>query len=74
MIALYEAWMTDTEKLALDGLKPLVRTMKAVLYANNELCDLAGKEGKAAEAERAKASGASLSAAFSTVANPTQAA
>jgi hypothetical protein len=66
-IALYEAWMTDPALLPLDGLKPLVRTMKAVLYANNELCDLAGKEGKAAEAERGKLDGGTLSAAFSTV-------
>ena len=66
-IALYEAWMTDASALKLEGLRPLVRTMKAILYANNELCDLAGKEGKAAEAERAMTTAASLGAAFSTV-------
>jgi hypothetical protein len=66
-IALYEAWMTDADKLPLDGFVPLVRAMKSVLYANNELCDLAGKESAGADRDAAKLTGPSLTAAFSTV-------
>lgn len=66
-IALYEAWMTNADALPLEGIVPIIRGMKAVLYANNDLCDLAGKEGQGAEKDAVKLTGKSMSAAFSTV-------
>lgn len=66
-IALYEAWMTDASTLQLTALAPIVRGMKSILYANNELCDLAGKEGQGAEKDADKLTGPSLSTAFSTI-------
>ena len=49
-IMLYESWHTDSTKL-LPGLSGLVQAEKAIIYGTNELCDLAAKEGAAAEAE-----------------------
>jgi hypothetical protein len=66
-IALYEAWMTNSDAIQLEGFIPLVRGMKAVLYGNNELCDLAGKEGQGAERDAGKLTGESLRLAFTAV-------
>jgi hypothetical protein len=66
-IALYEAWMTNADTLPLQGLVPLIRAMKGVLYGNNGFCDLVGKEGAGAERDAGKLTGATLGAAFTTV-------
>jgi hypothetical protein len=50
-LMLYEAWMTDTKKL-IPGLRGLMPSIKATVYGNNELCDLAAKEAEIAEQER----------------------
>ncbi len=50
-LMLYEAWMTDTKKL-IPGLRGLMPSIKSIVYANNELCDLAAKEAEIAEQER----------------------
>ena len=66
-IALYEAWMTNTDTLTLDGLAPIIRAMKGVLYGNNGYCDLAGKESAGAERDAGKLTAATLGTAFATV-------
>jgi hypothetical protein len=43
-VLLYEAWMTDAGTLRLTGLEPPVRAVKAHLYAQRDLCDLAKAE------------------------------
>ena len=43
-VLLYEAWMTDPGTLRLAGLEPPVRAVKAHLYAERDLCDLAKLE------------------------------
>ncbi len=50
-LMLYEAWMTDTAKL-MPGLRGVIPSIKAIVYGNNELCDLAAKEAAIAERER----------------------
>jgi len=51
-LLLYEAWSTKSDKLVLDGFRPLVQAMKSVVYGGNELCDLSAKEGALAEADK----------------------
>jgi hypothetical protein len=52
-VLLYEAWMTDAGTMRLPGLVPPVRAVKAHLYAQVELCDLANAESNAlAEGDR----------------------
>lgn len=46
-LLLYEAWATDASKLTLPSLAPIVRSTKAWVYGNAELCDLAEREGSA---------------------------
>lgn len=48
-IMLYEAWRIDTDKLLLPGMGGLVAAEKAIVYAGNELCDLAAHEADVAE-------------------------
>ena len=50
-VILYEAWMTDAAKLKLPAMAPFIHTIKTVVYAQTELCDLAAKEATAAEEE-----------------------
>jgi hypothetical protein len=59
-ILLYEAWMTRTAEVKLEGLTGVLAAMKAVVYGNNELCDLAIAEANVSEsvaADAAKMSG-----------------
>lgn len=51
-ILLYEAWMTHPEKVKLEGFLAVVNAVKAVVYSQNELCDLAAKEARSAEEQK----------------------
>lgn len=66
-IALYEAWMTDPSALKIAGLAPFLRTIRGVLFANNDLCDLARREVSETDAEAARADAATLSDALGTL-------
>jgi hypothetical protein len=70
-ILLYEAWMTKTDKLKLAGMVPPVHSLKAVIYGQNELCDLSAAEGEGLEKYDRSKSGADLAATFKVLgANP----
>jgi hypothetical protein len=47
-ILLYEAWMTEPGEVKLPGVKGVLHAIKAVVYGQNELCDLAQAEAKSA--------------------------
>jgi hypothetical protein len=47
-ILLHEAWMTRTAEVKLEGLTGVFAAIKAVVYGNNELCDLALTEANVA--------------------------
>ena len=49
-ILLYEAWMTKPAELKLPGIKSPAHALKAVVYGQNELCDLASAEAASARA------------------------
>ena len=60
-VLLYEAWMTKPATLQLAGLKAPLHALKAVVYGQNELCDLAQAEAKStreASADLANTAGA----------------
>jgi tetratricopeptide (TPR) repeat protein len=65
-IVLYEAWMSHTEDIKLEGLPPLVAAIKASVFGTNELCDLAKKEADWAESHKADQGG--LSGSFGKLA------
>jgi tetratricopeptide (TPR) repeat protein len=47
-ILLYEAWMTKPGDVMLPGVQGFFHAIKAVVYGQNELCDLAQSEAKSA--------------------------
>jgi len=52
-LMLYEAWMTDSDKLQ-PAFRTIVRTEKAMVYSGNELCDLAAKEAAGTDRDQAE--------------------
>ena len=66
-LMLYEAWMTDSTAIKLGGIEGIVQAAKAVVYGQNELCDLAATEAALADASAKKAE--ELAVALSVVSN-----
>ncbi|NUP10113.1 MAG: hypothetical protein HOW73_29030 [Polyangiaceae bacterium] len=55
-VMLYESWMTDASNLKVVGIGHFMHAIKAVVYGQNELCDLSKKEAaKAGESDAAPA-------------------
>lgn len=44
-VLLYEAWMSSAETMNLPGMSVPVHAVKAVVYSQNDLCDLSAAEG-----------------------------
>lgn len=63
-ILLYEAWMTRAEAVKLPGWTTPVRAVKAMVYSQNELCDLTAAEGAGLEAEKGSLTAEKLDASF----------
>lgn len=63
-ILLYEAWMTRAEAVKLPGWGTPVRAVKAMVYSQNELCDLTATEGAALEAEKGSLTADKLNTSF----------
>lgn len=56
-IMLYEAWLSDTPQLVPLGLAPFVRAIKAIVFSQNELCDLAAREADGVAKDSTDAAG-----------------